>query len=352
MKTLLFILFTLVTNSILFFHKIVANELSHSQIFNWIEKDNMTAINKISPNDPSLSLRNEDGLTPLHWAAGLGKIEITQLLIDKGADIFALDSTMGVSILHKAVYSGNSQTVSLLIKNKAMLNLQSPSNGNTPLHDALYFKVGKDHSVIKTLLKAGVSLDIKNRAGLTAIDSAKVLGDEESQSLILEELNSRHSTKGKALMKAVRNHKILEVKTLLFDSKMSIDERDDDGFTPLLWASRRGYTQIVQLLLNKGANPNTLDYWMKANSGHKAGFWGQEQTMKLLVENGLDINARGGYNGYTPLHDAVTQNHYEVVALLVKAGARVDIKGHDGKTALDIARNAHFEKILKLLETR
>jgi ankyrin repeat protein len=88
---------------------------------------------------------------------------------------------------------------------------------------------------------------------------------------------------------------------------------------------------------------------MGANAAHKAAFWGRPDVMKLLAKSRLDLNARGGYNGYTPLHDAVAQGHVEVVKVLLNAGVRTDIRGHDGKTALDLAKTNSNSEILILL---
>ena len=88
---------------------------------------------------------------------------------------------------------------------------------------------------------------------------------------------------------------------------------------------------------------------MLANAGHKAAFWGRTEVFDLLISHGLDINAKGGYNGYTALHDAISQNHIDVVKKLLAAGARTDIKGHDKKTAVDLAKQTGREASLKLL---
>jgi ankyrin repeat protein len=64
----------------------------------------------------------------------------------------------------------------------------------------------------------------------------------------------------------------------------------------------------------------------------------------------MDINARGLSNGYTPLHDAVSGNHFETAKVLVDAGAKTDIKGHDGKTPLDIAQENGSQDLVKLLQ--
>jgi len=298
---------------------------------------------------PSFAVSHgQDGLTPLHLAAGKGDLPTVEKLVAQGADIFALDSKMGVSVLHKAVYSGNAAIVDFLLQHGALINLQSPSNGDTPLHDAIYFKSGDDLSVIKTLLAHNPTMAIKNRAGLTPLDSAKVLQDQKVVQLLEGYIQKKYTTVGRELMIAVKDNNIAQVEKIIKKPKVNLEERDEQGFTPLLWAARQGYTPIVKLLLEKGANPNTEDQWMQANSGHKAAFWGHADVMLLLIQHGLDVNARGGYNGYTPLHDAVSQGHVDVVKVLLANHARTDIRGHDGKTPLDLARAISNRKMIQL----
>lgn len=293
--------------------------------------------------------RDIDGLTPLHVAAGYGDLKKVKRLLKNKADLFSLDSKMGVSILHKAVYSGNAEVVTYLLHEGALINLQSPSNGNTPLHDALYFKPGSDTRVIEALLSFKPNLTIRNRAGLSPKESAKILKDEASLNLLEEYEKTLSSQNGQELMQAVKSQNLVKVKQLLNRSGQPLDEADEQGFTPLIWASREGFTKVVELLIQKGANPNHLDQWMKANAGHKAAFWGRTETMKLLLQGGLKVNARGGYNGYTPLHDAIARRHLETAKVLLSAGARKDIKGHDGKTAVDLGMTSGNSILVKLL---
>jgi ankyrin repeat protein len=298
-------------------------------------------------------IRDGEGLTPLHRAAGNGDLAEVKKLVESGADIYAVDSRMGYSVLHKAVYSGNPAVVQFLIEKGSLVNLQNPGNGDTPLLDALFFKKnahGKE--IIDLLLKAGSSLAVKTRAGFTPLEAAKALKDQEAVQQIQDELARRYTPKGKALMNAVRERDLKVVQKCLADSKTPIDEADIDGFTPLLWAAREGMTQIASLLLSRGASPNHLDIWMGANAGHKAGYWGRTEVMKVLVKTNMDINARGLSNGYTPLHDAVSGNHFETAKVLVDAGAKLGIKGHDGLTPLDIAKANGNEKLVRLLDSK
>ena len=100
------------------------------------------------------------------------------------------------------------------------------------------------------------------------------------------------------LIWAVKNKDLKAIQKCLADPQTPIDEADIEGFTPLLWAAREGMAQITTVLLSHGANPNHLDIWMGANSGHKAAYWGRTEVLKLLVKTNLDINARGLSNGY------------------------------------------------------
>lgn len=298
-------------------------------------------------------IRDGEGLTPLHRAAGNGDLLEVKKLVENGADIYAVDSRMGYSVLHKAVYSGNPEVVHYLIEKGALINLQNPGNGDTPLLDALFFKKkahGKE--IIDLLLKAGASLAVKTRAGYTALEAAKILKDQEAVQQIKEEMTRRYTPKGTALMSAVKKGDLKAIQRSLSDPKTPVDEADIDGFTPLLWAAREGMTQITAILLSHGADPNHLDVWMGANAGHKAGYWGRTDVMKVLVKTKMDVNARGLSNGYTPLHDAVSGGHFETAKVLVDAGARLDIKGHDGLTPLDIAKANGSDDLVRLLSSK
>jgi ankyrin repeat protein len=293
--------------------------------------------------------RDLDGLTELHLAARRGDLLLVRQLLKDGADLFSLDSKMGVSVLHKAVYSGNAAVVEELLQQGALINLQSPSNGDTALHDAIYFKHGDDQSVINALLSHHPNLSVQNRAGLTPLQSAQVLKDTATIKALQDILQAQLTSSEIALFKAIQDDDLSQAKSLVGTSQVDLKKRNEQGFSPLLLASRSGRTALVRLLLENGADPNQLDEWMGANSGHKAAFWDRPEVMTLLIQHGLDINAKGAYNGYTALHDATARNHVEVVKILLAAGARKDIHGHDSKTPLDIARDNKNKNLIELL---
>jgi len=74
---------------------------------------------------------------------------------------------------------------------------------------------------------------------------------------------------------------------------------------------------------------------------------------RLFIERGADVNAIGKA-GYTPLLLAASIDFgdTEMMALLLEAGARVDIKSPAGKTALDLAREYQHTRFVRILERR
>ncbi|CAA9406987.1 MAG: hypothetical protein AVDCRST_MAG66-1798, partial [uncultured Pseudonocardia sp.] len=118
-----------------------------------------------------------------------------------------------------------------------------------------------------------------------------------------------------------------------------------DGHTALLVAARDGNADAVAALLAAGADQTLTDGYMDAVAAHKAAYGGHADVLRLLVAApgfAAVRDARGPYNGYTPLHDAAWHGHAEAAEVLLAAGARTDLTGLDGRTPSALARdNGH-----------
>lgn len=57
----------------------------------------------------------------------------------------------------------------------------------------------------------------------------------------------------------------------------------------------------------------------------------------LVRQTGINPDFQGVTNGYTALHDALWHGHEECARILIEAGARLDLLGHDGKLPVDVA---------------
>ncbi|MEU7642037.1 muconolactone Delta-isomerase family protein [Streptomyces sp. NPDC039016] len=125
------------------------------------------------------------------------------------------------------------------------------------------------------------------------------------------------------------------------DARFPVVNGFNDAHTPLLVACRDGHEEIARELIAAGADLNATEPTFGAVPLHKAVYNGHTGITSLLVkEPGIDLDFQGITNGYTPLHDALWHGHEECARVLIDAGARPDLTGHDGRTPADIARES------------
>jgi ankyrin repeat protein len=119
----------------------------------------------------------DDGHTALLVAARDGATEMVGLLIDAGADVNAIEPVFGAVPLHKATYNGHVEITRRLAQAKGVnLDYQGPSNGYTPLHDALWHGFG---DCAEALVDAGARTDIVAWDGKRPVDlAAEKLGPD------------------------------------------------------------------------------------------------------------------------------------------------------------------------------
>ena len=126
-----------------------------------------------------------------------------------------------------------------------------------------------------------------------------------------------------------------------------IDKRDDEGQTPLLWATREGYESIVKILLATGANPNSSDH-----KGQTPLFWaahkGYESIVTILLQSGADPNS-SDHKGQTPLFWAAHKGYESIVRILLQSGANPNSRDHKGGIPLSWATSRIHAGIVDIL---
>ena len=151
-----------------------------------------------------------------------------------------------------------------------------------------------------------------------------------------------------ALLKAVDMGSADGVSSLLSTGNVDIDGADDAGSTPLMLASFKGYSPIVSVLLDNGANLS-----LTADNGgtalHAACQGGHLTVCKMLVEAGANLEA-ACCESCTPLNVAARDGHSEVMIMLIGAGANTNTQDSDGMTPLfKAAMGGHVNAIKVLL---
>ena len=118
-----------------------------------------------------VNTRDDDGFTPLHWAAINENPAVTEALLAAGAEVDAR-SISGLTPLHFAagVYE-NPAVIGLLLEAGANLEARD-DDGATPLHRAV-LRYNQNPAEIEALLDAGANAAARNAAGQTPWDLAQ-----------------------------------------------------------------------------------------------------------------------------------------------------------------------------------
>ena len=110
--------------------------------------------------------------------------------------------------------------------------------------------------------------------------------------------------------------------TLLDSGLFDVNQGNPEGFTPLICAARKGHSNIVRIILERGANLSIAND-CGFTALHVSSQHGHIVVVKILVEAGAPLEATT-LVGSTPLHQAAENGHGSVIKVLTEAGADVN----------------------------
>jgi ankyrin repeat domain-containing protein 50 len=329
----------------------------------------------------NLNVSNGPGAyTPLLLALYNQKWELADLLIQKGAVVAAISST-GVSALHLAALHGRYSNIIDLIRKGANPSVHD-QDGNTPL---MYCANGAQASPkemvtsMRILHTMGCDVAFKNKQGQTALDLAKinadnsvvqylenpiydylVLGLFKRENEILEYIKSPGF---KPNQKYIQDYSLMDYAAIknkpewikILESKgEDINSSGFNGQTPLMNAAEHDSYKAAEALLQLKANINyqvegqeedNLNGW---SALHVAAKKGNVKIIKLLAENGANLNARTKH-GSSPAIVAALFNQLEAVKLLFRLKADLTLKDSNNRTALEAAKAENSEQVVGFL---
>ena len=146
----------------------------------------------------------------------------------------------------------------------------------------------------------------------------------------------------------------LGVARRLITMGVDVNARSGHYGDALCVASHEGHTEIVKLLLEKSADPNSWrDGWNLGSAVYQASFYGYDTIVKLLLAAGAVIGLEEYTSYVSALHVAVSHGNTSIVAMLISSGMEVNVnagKPMDFKnTALGLASMRGYDKVVKSL---
>jgi len=158
-----------------------------------------------------------------------------------------------------------------------------------------------------------------------------------------------------ALIDRVKVPELQEVLRELKENPATIDEAVPRGGYQIQWtvlqlAAAYDELEVLQALLQAGADPNAKESRWDQTALHEAVRCGYLQVIKALIDAGADINQPNKY-GNTPFQLAARYNELEVVEALLQGKVNLNAKNSKtGLTALhEAAATAHLEVIKALI---
>jgi uncharacterized protein len=303
-------------------------------------------------SEPRAQYRPVGGLTALLYAARDGCYDCVGALLASGADINR-PTPEGVTPLMLALDNDHNEVAKLLLDRGA-----NPGLWDWWGRTALYIAIDRREAVIAPL-----------KTGLVAIDEA-----------VRREAAPEHDPNHPPVSNLELIHALVDAGVDV-DAQLNmhrpsragnigrfVEEFYNTGCTPLMRATISGDVEVVRILLDKGASPNTgamglTPFLIAAGVGTggrgsglasatHAGGPVDTAIMDLLLAHGADVNAQvkgthtyslrisrapSATEGMTALHVAAQKGRLDEVRYLLAKGARTDLLDADGHKAIDLA---------------
>lgn len=249
-------------------------------------------------NGADPTIKDDLGKTALHHAMGSDDKKMTEALVNQNTRALNFPDNDGNTPLIYAAQRGLVNNLKVLLKHNANVNYQNPISGFTALASAA--SAGQEQAA-KILVDNGADVEQIDHDGRTALFYAA----EHGQTSLMKQLQKMGANmyatdkSGMNIFNAAVQAQSIPSLRYLAPKYFDVNSTDAQGLTPLMYAAKKE-TDSLQWLLDNGADVNAKDRLGNTALMH-AITNGNEKAALLLLKENVDLSAtnQNGENAST-----------------------------------------------------
>lgn len=302
-------------------------------------------------NDPSVSCKADIvGVQPIHIASANGSVNHVQTLCNNGANVESI-TLQGRTPLHYAAITDNARVIEFLISQGADINRPDYILGCAPI---LYTAIFNRIASMLILIKAECKLEVRDKTGRNLLHYAAWNYQIDICLLLLQQSNINVNEKdnnGCTPLHYAAGVGSVEIVRILNNNKSNLLALNADGHIPLHLAAAGGYVEVVQefLMLNV-----PMDYFSSKNINtplYYAAMSSCTDLLQYLISCDGDIG-QTCFKSQTPLHSAAMGGYLDNIILLVELGANIIMENEEQQTPLHIVAKYGYEDCVEYLQRK
>ncbi|EDS35491.1 ANKTM1 [Culex quinquefasciatus] len=344
-----------------------------------VESEALDAVEFLLNISVATNILNEKKQAPVHLATELNKVKSLQLM-GKFRDLFdiqqgefgaspQLPCNNGYYPIHEAAKNASSKTMEVFFQwgesngctREEMISMHD-SEGNVPLHSAVH---GGDIQAVELCLKSGAKISTPQHDLSTPVHLAAAQGSIDIVKLMFEMQPSekKHSLHRTDIQKMTPLHCAAifdrpDLVEYLVQEGADLNALDQENRSPLLLAASRGGWRTVMVLIRLGANISLKDancrnviHLIITNGGHLDEFAHEVSGTPSEFYFLQLLNAKDN-TGCSPLHYASRDGHIQSLQHLIRFGASINVKNKYNESPLHFAaRYGHINSLRQLLDS-
>ncbi|XP_046579895.1 serine/threonine-protein phosphatase 6 regulatory ankyrin repeat subunit C-like [Haliotis rubra] len=283
---------------------------------------NLAAILLSAGADPKQ--KDQNGINALQVAIKDGSADNVKVILDKRPQLADERDEFGMPPVILALQQYQEDIVRHLVEAGADVNIQEARNLRTPLHYALYTKKLK---ILEFLLGHNPDLTKTDHRGTTIVHRSSAIRDKQYLEAVVRLSKSPPGTLWRmadeegntAVMLACQNDNYDQL-VILLEQGATVSDHDKYGRTALHHCVENTDTECAELLLKTDTSLLNTPDKEGLTPLHMAAITGNSNLLRLLLKKGANLTCRD-QEGHTVVHWATVTGHTECLEILIEHDA-------------------------------